>query len=63
MTPRPRSKKQKPYGFYGAQRRDGRPLPERPHRPLRRELSCHRAVAPITVLAAAAVACTVEPAP
>ena len=46
----------------GAQLRDGRPLPERLHRPLR-HLSCHRAVAPITVLAAAAVACTVEPSP
>eukprot|EP00966_Prymnesium_polylepis_P217460 5033066-Prymnesium_polylepis.1 len=38
-----------------------RPLPERPHRPLR-SLSCHRVVAPITVLVAAAVACTAEPA-
>ena len=47
---------------HGAQRRDGWPLPERPHRPLR-SFSCRRAVAPITVLAAAAVACTAEPAP
>ena len=45
-----------------AAHRDGRPLPERPHRPLR-SLSCRRAVAPITVLVAAAVACTAEPAP
>ena len=48
-------------GSSGAQRRDGRPLPERPYRPLR-SLSCRLAVAPITVLAAAAVVCTAEPA-
>ena len=60
--PSKHDKKRAQTGSSGAQRRDGRPLPERPYRPLR-SLSCRRAVAPITVLAAAALACTVEPSP